>query len=340
MSEGNKNAKLNLHRIEGFNPELELNEIKILDEYGEVAEKRYYLPLATKETWFWLTYPDGAIRTRTLQVTDSYVKAECRLYRHYKDAENEYFVSAEKIMNIDYLNPFYYGRGKEEIIGGYINSAKAAAESIALTKGGFGIQIESPDESGLFSDKSYEDSVKKIPVPKKPAKESKGETNKPTIPVPQKADEVKKKEMDEKLANQKSGNTFVPFHPEKSDKQEITTPFIQQHQMNEESTATANYAQQKLFDENSNGNEVCHGDTVAAEPQKRDTDELIRARGFVVTSPNPKFNQKTLGEIFDLTPFAVPYIAHNSQGEQREAAILLSRSKPDTNAKLEQFLGR
>ena len=66
----NKNAKLNLNRIEGFNPELELNEIKILDEYGNVVEKRYYLPLATKETWVWLRYPEGAIRTKTLQVTE------------------------------------------------------------------------------------------------------------------------------------------------------------------------------------------------------------------------------------------------------------------------------
>ena len=98
----NKNAKLNLNRIEGFNPELELNEIKVLDEYGNVVEKRYYLPLATKETWFWLRYPEGAVRTKTLQVTDSFVKAECRLYRHYKDAEQEYFVSAQKVVSIDY----------------------------------------------------------------------------------------------------------------------------------------------------------------------------------------------------------------------------------------------
>ena len=85
---------------------------------------------------------------------------------------------------------------------------------------------------------------------------------------------------------------------------------------------------------------VCNRDTVIKKPNESEINDLCKARALVIVSTNPKFNQKTLGEIFDETPFAVPYIANNSEGTQREAAILLSRSRPDTNAKLEQFLGR
>lgn len=378
MNEKNKEAKLMLHKIDGFDPTIELKEITIYDELGAEVGKRYYLPLSVKETWFWLMYKDGAIRCKTTQITETFIKAECRLYRHYKDSEDEYFVAAEKIVNINYSDPFYQGRGKEEIMGGYINAAKASAESIALTKAGFGIQIETPDEGELLSDKAYEESIKKIPVPSA-AKMDEINTKK------EKMNETmnrKKNELDEQLCRlgNMNHNNFQPYEPVKSDYNTNNVPITQMctqpvginpncqdvaKQMdtfNEQQNM--NDSQMNLFQQNPldmkmpvkvptvqprqnmdnhmqqmnlNKYDVRQCET---SPQMNLQQEIENAKQFVVTSRNSKFQGKTLGEIFMESPFAVPYIAYNSEGEQRQAAIILSKSNPETNAKLEQFFNR
>lgn len=376
MYENNKEAKLMLHKIDGFDPTIELKEITIYDEAGIEVGKRYYLPLSTKETWFWLAYKDGAIRCKATQITDTFVKAECRLYRHYKDLEHEYFVAAEKIVNINYSDPFYQGRGKEEIMGGYINAAKASAESIALTKAGFGIQIETPDEGDLLSDKAYEESIKKIPVPSA-AKMDEINTKKQTM---QKNIDAEKRKLDEQLARLENNtvNNFQPFEPVKGDYHSnnvpITEMYEQQSGTNDCQDNTKgtyeqynmNDSQLNLFQQNTlnvkmpvkvptvqprqnmdnqmQQMDLSQYDTnpynAASQPQMGSLQEIENAKQFVVSSTNTKFNGKTLGEIFNESPFAVPYIANNSNGEQRQAAIILSRSNPETNAKLEQFFNR
>ena len=286
--EQSKMIKLNLNKIEGFFPESELMEISVTNEYGDVVDKRYYLPLNVKQTWFWLKYPEGAIKTKVKNLSESHIVAECRLYRNYKDNPEEYFVSAEKYLSINYSNPFYVGRTKEEIIGGHVNAAKAGAESIALYKGGFGIQLESPEESDLISDKMYENSILNIPLPK--IKEA--DTGK----------SKQEKDLEQHLERNKGSQPFIPFEPIANDNQ-------------------------------------CHTVSAFAE-QGNGLMTLVRARSVITSSENPRFKGKSLGKIFDESPLAIPYIAVKTDGEEKEAAILLSNTTKETKAKLEQYLSR
>lgn len=286
--EQSKLAKQNLNKIEGFYPETELMEISVTNEYGDVVDKRHYLPLNVKQTWFWLKYPEGAIKTKVKSMTENHIIAECRLYRNYKDHPDEYFVSAEKYLGIDYSNVFYSGRTKEEIVGGHVNAAKAGAESIALYKGGFGIQLESPEESDMISDKMYENSVLNIPLPKIKEKEI-GKSK-------------QENDLEQHLERNKVTQPFIPFEPVANDNKIPTvSPFAEQ------------------------------GSGLMT---------FVRARSVITSSDNPRFKGKTLGQIFDESPLAIPYIAVKTEGEEKEAAILLSNTTKETKAKLEQYLSR
>lgn len=366
-------AKAKLHRIEGFYPESELNEVQIFNEMGEVIEKKYYLPLNVKETWFWLAYPDGAIRTRIISQNEHSVRAECRLYRNYKDAENEYFVSAEKIVSVNYYDPFYAGRTKEEIIGGTINSAKAGAESIALTKGGFGIQIESPEESDYISDQGYEKSLKKIPVPKEPA--AKAVPN--VVPSPNHEQQKQQKEDSEgeKLAQKRNqldkqlgGNRnteFVPYQPVSGENYKPTTTLFEQgftgnnatvnvtapnpsdtiprpRGMNQQAVDQAIQRNKSIPQPNIPQNGMVQSGMSQTSVDSYGTPMMTieEARNVVTTISNPRFSGRTLGEIFDEEPVAVSYVAFHSMEKEREfeAASLLANSEPNAKAKLEYYL--
>lgn len=305
-----KEAKSQLHKIEGFYPETELMEITVYDEYGNEAGKKYYLPLNVKETWFWLVYPEGKIENKIVHSSETSVRVECRLYRHYKDNENEYFVSAEKILSIRYDDPFYAGCTKEEIMGGFINAAKAGAESIALSKGGFGIQVETPEASDLYSDKNYEQNLKRIPVPAMPKKND---------------------ELAEKLKKTEP-SPFIPYNPTKAEKKvSIPLPCVANEVDTIEETKV----------EIQEPTEVETEVHTKEETQLNETITLDEAKKFVTTSQNAKFKGKTLGEIFEESPLALPYIAVNTTDErEKEAATLLSNSSEESKAKLQQYLAR
>ena len=314
-----KQAKLRLHQVDGFYPETDLMEIPILDEYGNLVETKYYLPLITKETWFWLVYPEGKIKNTVITLNETYVRVECKLYRHDKDAEDEFFVSAEKFLTIDYQNPFYAGRPKEEIIGGHVNAAKAGAESIALSKGGFGIQIESPDDGDLVSDKNYEESLSRILVPTLPG------TPKPTEKTTQKTEQKTEqknntKDIETKLTASKK-SPFTPYQPTANDNHTVNVPL-----------PTVVPSEKPVV--------VNKSETEPKETPDAKELTLEEARKVVTSSQNQKFKGKTLGEIFDESPLAVPYIANNTTGKERDAAVLLSNSREDTKAKLEQYNAR
>lgn len=321
-----KKVKSLLHHVEGFYPESELMEVSISDESGLVVEKKYYLPLSVKETWFWLVYPEGAIRTVIKDLKESYVRAECKLYRHYKDTADEYFCAAEKIMSINYNDYFYQGRTKEEIMGGYINAAKAGAESIALSKGGFGIQIESPEESDMYSDKRYEERIAKIPLPK---------MDSPKFSSENKANHPK----EQKNSNKNDNAGFIPFSPVKNDNKVVTTPAFGLETKNEQRENKTTNAVNRTIPLPT-ATLIPNETEVKNEQENEETISIEEAKSIVTTCRNVKFAGKTLGQIFTETPLAIPYIAYISEGREKEAATVLSNSTAETKAKLEQYIAR
>lgn len=193
-------AKINA--VEGFTPEAEMTEFQYTDEDGNKITKKM-LRLAAKQTWFYLKYPEGVIRNEIIHSDDKYVKACSSLYASRNDPDENYIRREFAVIAVRPMDPFFEGKTPEEMIGLTENKAKAKAESTALHKAGFGLQLESDDEiSGQVDDMLKADLIRSASLPQPPTR-----TAPDSAPVQKKRGRKSKaeKEQEEKELLKKTG---------------------------------------------------------------------------------------------------------------------------------------
>jgi len=166
--EANERKRKSINEVMDYYPEAELLEVTSRDEADNtVSTGHYFLPLNIKREWFALRYPNGYIRSETIQLTDNRVHVSASVYRDLNDVVP--IAYEEVFMDIDYSDNYYTSKNLKgsAVITGTINAAKAKAESNALYECGFGFQLETRSEESARVDEMTKEQLAALPLPKK-----------------------------------------------------------------------------------------------------------------------------------------------------------------------------
>lgn len=117
----------NINQVEGFNPEEYVRTIS--DNNGENPKK--YLDVMWRKVWFYKKYPDGRIITKIVNITNTYVIVEAKVYFNRNDPEENYVASA---MAQRWFKP------GDTIGERAVETAETGAIGRALANAGFGLQ--------------------------------------------------------------------------------------------------------------------------------------------------------------------------------------------------------
>lgn len=148
------------------------------------AEGKAFLPLGVKKAWFRSKYPEGSIRYKVLDHTESYVKVEARVYPERNCAEDEYLGCAISFATPDMVYENRFLSEMERVL--WMESlARGKAAARALTDAGFGLQFyldeNDPDENCL------------MPLPNGTAPVQQDAAPSPKEPIPDKKDVIEPK---------------------------------------------------------------------------------------------------------------------------------------------------
>jgi hypothetical protein len=106
-----------------------LNGFDPIDFVIRTEEGSLYLPVGPRIAWFRKVYPEGKIVTTIVEMTDSSVVVEAKVYKDYTD-------SAEQYLANDYATRYHTDKFGERCI----EIASTAAIGRALKNAGFGTQ--------------------------------------------------------------------------------------------------------------------------------------------------------------------------------------------------------